>query len=75
MNGGIILVAKSDAKDKYLMDTARREVKEESDGLLDYSEYELAKNPCHDIITGKPERQFVYRIYIAEHEYVDPAGF
>ena len=65
----------SDNNDKYLMDTARREVKDESNGLLDYSEYELVARPCHDIITAKRERQFLYRMYIAEREYVDTALF
>jgi 8-oxo-dGTP pyrophosphatase MutT (NUDIX family) len=66
---------KSDAEDKCLIDTAKREVKEESNDLLKYSEFSLRASPFHDIITSKRNHQFLYRMYIAEHEYVEPALF
>ncbi|HAT7071484.1 TPA: NUDIX domain-containing protein [Legionella pneumophila] len=58
---------KSDADDVSLARTAQREAKEESNGVLDYSDRELAEAPFHDIITQDTNgQQFLYRMYFIE---------
>ncbi len=57
---------KSDAGDASLAFTAQRECKEESNGLLQYSDKELADAPFHDIVTTTSEGQTLYRMYFVE---------
>jgi hypothetical protein len=55
---------KSDEGDNTLAHTAQREVKEESNGELQYSDKELAEAAFHDIITIDEEgKQYLYRMY------------
>ena len=62
---------KSDAEDKYLIDTARREVAEESAHLLNFTVSELLASPCHDLVTGSGHEQFIYRMYICNTPSID----
>ncbi|CZJ10854.1 Uncharacterised protein [Legionella pneumophila] len=58
---------KSDIEDVSLAKTAQREAKEESNGVLDYSDRELAEAPFHDIITQAANgEQYLYRMYFIE---------
>lgn len=58
---------KSDPGDDNLAKTAAREVAEESNGVLNYSERELANSSFHDIVTTtKNGAPYVYRMYVAE---------
>lgn len=61
------LGGKSDEQDITLMNTARREVYEESNGELDYSEESLSKAPFYDMetIDDKQNRR-LYRLYFAK---------
>lgn len=55
---------KSDKGDNTLAFTAQREVNEESNGALLYSDRELAEASFHDVITiDKHGKQFLYRMY------------
>ncbi|WP_028388850.1 NUDIX domain-containing protein [Legionella fairfieldensis] len=57
---------KSDMQDTYLYETAIREVREESNKVLDYGAWDLVQSPFHDIVTETKEGDaFVYRMYIA----------
>ena len=64
---------KSEAGDGYLVDTARREVAEESTQMLNYTTSELLASPCHDIVTGTGRDQRVYRMYISAYHKIDLA--
>ena len=66
---------KSDESDQWLYETAAREVAEESNNLFHYTPNELIDSPFHDLITTKKGKPFVYRMYIAEHEWVNPTFF
>lgn len=56
-------------QDKTLADTAIREVKEESFGLLHFSPIQLTNSPSHDILN---QEGFLYRMYITPHRYIAP---
>jgi hypothetical protein len=62
---------KSEAGDVYLIDTARREVTEESSAALHYSTSTLHASPFHDIVTGPASQPFIYRMYISPHQLID----
>lgn len=67
---------KSDIADTYLWETAIREVQEESSQNLRYTRHEIVSSPSHDLITVKENTDFfLYRMYIAEHHYVDVDQF
>ncbi len=58
---------KSDVEDVTLAHTARREINEESNGVIYYSDREFAHAPFHDIITrDTKEQQQLYRMYVIE---------
>lgn len=58
---------KSDDGDDYLSETARRECKEESSGVLLYSKKEILDAPFHDIVTENNDGfQHLYRMYFVE---------
>jgi len=65
----------SEAGDQWLYDTAAREVLEESNQLIFYTNYTLINSPSHDFISNKHGAPFIYRLYIATHAYVDPSLF
>ena len=62
-------------KEDKLFETASREVAEESSKTLNYSTRELLNSPFHDLITEKNGKPFIYRMYITQHDYVDPNKF
>src|SRR3990167_4098251 len=62
---------KSDPEDRYISDTARREVAEESSGVFNFTDYELQNSPFHDLITGDGNQQFLYRMYLCKHNEAD----
>ena len=64
------LGGKSEAGDQGLADTARREVAEESNYLLNYTSRELEDGPFHDLVTGKCKEQKIYRMYLCSHEKI-----
>lgn len=67
---------KSDPSDRYLVTTASREVAEESNNQLLFDRRGLEKCPSHDLITIKKDASvFVYRLYLAEHPYINPDKF
>ena len=61
---------RSETGDHYLLDTARREVGEESGEKLNYTNSELLASPFHDLVTGNGRDQFLYRMYICQHDMV-----
>jgi len=63
---------KSDPEDNTLITTAIREVYEESSGVLHYYQYELEDYPFHDLHFNRNGKPYTYRMYIAEHVYIDP---
>ena len=62
---------KSEDRDVYLLDTAQREVAEESSQLLNYSKAELSHSPSHDLVSGSGRQQFIYRLYFCQHEEIN----
>ena len=63
----------SSIDDKYLSDTAIREVYEESGRKFNYSKYQIENAPFHDLVTlGKRGYKELYRMYFVEHDYVSP---
>ncbi len=65
----------SDVEDMYLHNTAAREVYEESSNQLFHSPAALLNSPFHDIVTTKNGKPFVYRMYLRQHEFVNPEEF
>jgi len=60
---------KSDNQDKFLSETAMREVFEESGGILQYTAWDMLHNPSHDLITTlKNGDVYVYRMYLIKQE-------
>lgn len=64
-----------DASDSFLHKTAAREVYEESNKKITHAPTALLNSPYHDMITEKNGKPFIYRMYLREHEYVDPSQF
>lgn len=62
---------KSSKEDTYLYETAIRETAEESSQVLQYTKYELLGSPSHDLITMKDGHEFIYRMYLVNHEPID----
>lgn len=62
---------KSDESDLLLVNTAKREVSEESNGVLNYSCQDLQDSPFHDLVKETPKGSFVYRMYVAEHAPIE----
>lgn len=58
---------KSEDNDFLLINTARREVLEESKGVLNYSQQDLDV-AFHDLVSETAEGAFVYRMFLKEHE-------
>ncbi|KTD65113.1 NUDIX hydrolase [Legionella shakespearei] len=58
----------SDKEDRTLPKTAQREVKEESDNQLNYSNLELSRASFHDMVTQTEYGQHLYRIYFIERD-------
>lgn len=56
---------KSDAGDVTLINTAKREVFEESSGVLNYTTTELEACPFHDLVWLRRGKLFTYRMYIS----------
>ena len=65
----------SEAGDQWLHETAAREVSEESNQLIFYTNYTLINSPSHDLISSKHGARFIYRLYIATHSFVAPDLF
>ena len=61
---------KSEQADHYLVDTARREVAEESSQQLNYTTQELNVSPCHDLVTGEGANQKIYRLYLSPYREI-----
>lgn len=58
---------KSEAAEEKIIETAIREVKEESNGLLLYTQAELNQCPFHDLVSVHEDNIHVYRMFIAEY--------
>lgn len=65
----------SETVDDYLHVTAAREVLEESAKELLHPPTALLSSPFHDFVTEKNGKPFIYRMYLREHEYIDPSKF
>ena len=62
--------------DQYLCDTARGEVLEESNKLLNFTHYEMNNSTFHDLVTiTETGTVFLYRMYIIPHAWIDPVLF
>ena len=62
---------KSASEDEQIVKTAAREVCEESAMQIIYGPHQLSGKTSHDLISTKNDEFFMYRMYIAEHPYIE----